>query len=124
MEAYAHQVFNTWSRHDSSASHGGHTQAQPGARILLARSHQSQLTAGGSGVIRYEPTGYYIDGGDFTKFFQEAHANTNVTGAQTSTLMVHPCLPSSWLRLPLGCAPVRMQPEARSSCDYSRGSFT
>ena len=86
MEAYAHQVLSTWSRHDSSAADGEQIRAQPGARSLLARSRQSQLTGAGSGMLRYEPTGYYIDGGDFTKFFQEAHANTNVTGEQTSTL--------------------------------------
>ena len=83
MEAYAHQVFNAWSRHDSIASSGKRMQVQQGARSLLARSRQSKLTASGSGVLRYEPTGYQIDGADFTKFFQEAHANMNVTGEQT-----------------------------------------
>lgn len=82
MEAYAHQVLNTWSRHAGIASPGESTPVQHGARSLLARSRQSKLTSSGSGILRYEPTGYHIDGGDFTKFFQEAHANTNVTGEQ------------------------------------------
>ena len=78
MEAYAHRVLSAWSKHESNAA--PHEDRGFGGRSLMARSRQYKLTALGSGVIPYEPTGYYIDGGDFTQFFQEAHANPNVTG--------------------------------------------
>ena len=80
MEAYANQVLSAWSGHELSPVPGRYEEAQPGARSLLAHSRQSKLTASGSGILLYEPTGYYIDGADLTQFFQEAHANTNVTG--------------------------------------------
>lgn len=49
-------------------------------RKLLTPSQQSQLTAGGSGMLLYQPTGFRIDGADLTQFFMEAHSNPNVTG--------------------------------------------
>ena len=81
MEAYADQLSNVWRRQGSTAS-PMLEEAQPGARRLLTPSHQAKLTASGSGVLLYQPTGYQIEGGDFAQFFQEAHANANVTGAQ------------------------------------------
>ena len=96
MEAYAHRVLSAWSRHDSTAA--PHKGREFRGRSLLGPSRQHQLTASGSGVIPYEPTGYYIDGADFSQFFQEAHANPNVTGelSQALLLNLHACNVCAW----------------------------
>ena len=71
----------TQSRHTRMAGAIHRRQAAQSTRKLLTPSQQSSLTARGSGMLLYQPTGYQIDGADLTQFFREAHSNHNVTGA-------------------------------------------
>ncbi len=80
VDAYAQGRLAAESRTKHSRGASSCTQPEHGARKLLTPSLQSALTASGSGMLTYKPTGYLIDGADFTQFFAEAHSNHNVTG--------------------------------------------
>ena len=82
MDAFTHGQLTARNRleHRPGASNLRHHQPRQSRRALLTPSSQSALTATGSGILLYHPTGYSIDGADLTQFFMEAHSNTNVTG--------------------------------------------
>ena len=82
MDTFTEGQFTARSRleHRPGASYLGHHQPSQSRRALLTPSRQSALTATGSGILLFRPTGYSIDGADLTQFFMEAHSNANVTG--------------------------------------------
>ena len=82
MDAFTQGQLTARSRleHRPGASNLGHHQPSQSTRALLTPSRQSALTATSLGILLFRPTGYSIDGADLTRFFMEAHSNTNVTG--------------------------------------------